>query len=917
MAIGANTQLIETTHKAVGFSDAPCRILVFDEIGKLNMLELEQLTRWAERNNVVIIGLGDDLQEPAFVKVGSDTISSGLEDCLYFRCPELTASMRAGCAAKIENYCTTRQALMKIRTKLDTSKDLSASNITSTTNGVIGTGIIMRYYESEDGKVLYGDKVVNVDEANRVSETVKYAQRFNVDGQRVAIITDSVDKYVDKIDGVDIVDINEAQGGEWDYVILDADLRRRNEGNNYTLLKAIYTMSQRAIYGTVLLNVNENQWTKEIPILGNSASNSSLNAMKPRNKEQEAEYRQWRLKGLSFLADEVPAPILTIDTQTPPPSPTSKPNTPPPAPQYIDVKRPFNDSEQAIFDRLRKNPLSITMDWAKWDELVPIETAGPRMKGNDERDYIVGPAVVAESRRLYTAIVAGMLPESYKGVIVAGLKRGYIAEEDLTNIRAELAAKGIVSTEGLKTAVEQAIATYKADAEEEEKIRAAEAANQPPVEHYDDDIVPTQLPEVTEPPVSDATEQMPLDPPVPPTDIPESPITAQTPPMPPVVESTEPIVEGPTRATATAGVEGIMKYVLNSYRYESDKTNPNSLYTAIKKVLPDVDLSSAQYNELLFNLGSFVRCGETPDLTLVENFFKKYFPNDITKLRPLINAVMSEPAVYVVQLGTDDKPNKTVIAVFEKDGVRIDVSLMQMNKLSKCGRVKKVNGKYFALTAAYVKNGGTEEQMMSIEEFRQSHSNVYVDPINAAIVSVDEADLDTKLEGMPEETKRWFSGTNDGGNNGKIMVAVCSEPALRKYCNPSQWAKLDRKNKYGWAHRDKVQLLGMQKGCISGEQLLKFVNGYVSILSHKRLVDGSHAYNEYFDEGASNDKFFTEEDMRAIIDTSYAIDNTSKEALTKALQTYYSKGKQVLTLENAMIFMNTLQMAHRELSSVV
>ena len=99
------------------------KVLVIDEIGLFTEAELEEITSWAESNDVFVLGLGDPTQNTAIANVkksinnkpgGKGTYikeeisnqETGLEDTIHFHSPMLTASLRNDVLAKKVNFET-------------------------------------------------------------------------------------------------------------------------------------------------------------------------------------------------------------------------------------------------------------------------------------------------------------------------------------------------------------------------------------------------------------------------------------------------------------------------------------------------------------------------------------------------------------------------------------------------------------------------------------------------------------------------------------------------------------------------------------------------------------------------------------------------------------------------------------------
>ena len=102
---------IETSATAIFAKDADMKVLVIDEATFLSERELQILSKWAEKNNVKIIALGDRKQnnKKESIQLSKDDpnatkdIITGIEDCFYISGPELTESIRVANIAKANN----------------------------------------------------------------------------------------------------------------------------------------------------------------------------------------------------------------------------------------------------------------------------------------------------------------------------------------------------------------------------------------------------------------------------------------------------------------------------------------------------------------------------------------------------------------------------------------------------------------------------------------------------------------------------------------------------------------------------------------------------------------------------------------------------------------------------------------------
>ena len=226
------------------------KILFIDEVSLFTESELQHLSDYAQRNGILIVGLGDDTQNSAKVfsgkyisKDGSSTTkkeswhSTGLEDCLYFSAPFLTASLRNSNLAKFENFNVFSKILDDIRMKWRGKRELSFQEL----DAFVPSNLEINYFEKDN--IIYGEKIVADD-----TDLKELANKYKDKG-RTVIITDDLNKYQGLRD-IEIKSYHEMQGGEWDYVLVDVDFRKNNtiggRFSKYSALRDLYTLSQRS-----------------------------------------------------------------------------------------------------------------------------------------------------------------------------------------------------------------------------------------------------------------------------------------------------------------------------------------------------------------------------------------------------------------------------------------------------------------------------------------------------------------------------------------------------------------------------------------------------------------------------------------------------------------------------------------------
>lgn len=269
-------------------------LLIIDEIGLYNRLELEILTKWAKQFGVKIIGLGDSIQNTATMTIseenGNRIIDCGFDDMFGVKAPRLTAPLRPSNIGKYDNS-------IRLSTALETVDDYYAQNPSAsevelnkkTEEQLAAAPIILKYYE--DSKSLYGDKLINA------LEVSNYITLFSQTGQRVAIITDDTSKYESfRKSNVEPIDVRKIQGREFDYIIVDVDFTASKAGS-YKKLKNLYTLSQRSRIGSIIVN-------KGLPTGITSKFDQSAAGVTMITKSHIDDFKNWKLSTLPNFTSE-------------------------------------------------------------------------------------------------------------------------------------------------------------------------------------------------------------------------------------------------------------------------------------------------------------------------------------------------------------------------------------------------------------------------------------------------------------------------------------------------------------------------------------------------------------------------------------------------------------------------------------
>lgn len=278
--------------KVVGsnFNEGNFKIAVIDEIEMLSEPELQLICQNAREEGIFVIGLGD-LKQPSSDFGKKEKFSSGIEDCIYVSTPTLTTTMRAQRIAKVENADLMGRKLDDIIRKAQTDPSV---NLDERDKEIEKFKLV---YATEENGEVYGDMIVS----DKKALLDKLEAFKKLDGT-IAIITDRVGEYTSlAVPGkVEIVDYKDRAGGEWDYVLVDADLDKYSRGHKYLLARDLYTLTQRSTTATI---IKETPKLKEIATFEKDKTKSQ--EVKIENSEIES-FTSWWLDTLSGVTTKTP-----------------------------------------------------------------------------------------------------------------------------------------------------------------------------------------------------------------------------------------------------------------------------------------------------------------------------------------------------------------------------------------------------------------------------------------------------------------------------------------------------------------------------------------------------------------------------------------------------------------------------------
>lgn len=248
-------------------------VLIVDEIGQYNEVELKYIDEIAAKAGIVVIGLGDHCQMGDVVTYthtsgSTGTANSNYQDVEVWKTPYLVRSMRNTSIAKGTNNERLGRNMYTIESiRHETDGDISKQIIAGKVGDIdITTNLIYSGHLTEGFR---GDKIVKTKES--FDKTVDHIFNTKLDEDTVSIVVDTDEKkqqWITKLKQLNIdpdgkirdITKNEINGYETTYTIVDVnwDQRVNGKGNSAKgAWKDFYTISQRSHNATLFLDETE------------------------------------------------------------------------------------------------------------------------------------------------------------------------------------------------------------------------------------------------------------------------------------------------------------------------------------------------------------------------------------------------------------------------------------------------------------------------------------------------------------------------------------------------------------------------------------------------------------------------------------------------------------------------------------
>lgn len=255
----------------VEYSNNPTPKIVFlDEATHANSIYLQHLANWAQRNNVLIVAMGDLLQngysetDGGFYNIDSDST-------MAVRTPKLRISMRINNIQKDTNTKTALAVLdsldidqitkqfyaMGATQERDTYEKQKAAEFKQ----LIQQMMVFHRHQGDDA-ILNGEKLVDRLDANMLSKMLEEGEvgvvYDNEGSETYRAIQDFINNNPELGKKITLYTPKQVQGSEKEYFIIDLDYSKLDLSKSpvisYNFMKNIYTMMTRSKVGTLFID---------------------------------------------------------------------------------------------------------------------------------------------------------------------------------------------------------------------------------------------------------------------------------------------------------------------------------------------------------------------------------------------------------------------------------------------------------------------------------------------------------------------------------------------------------------------------------------------------------------------------------------------------------------------------------------
>lgn len=363
-------------------------VLVIDEIGQYNEIELRLIDEITKKANIFVLGLGDHCQIGDIVAFKDNDNkkrynSSNYRELSVWSAPYLVRSMRSASIAKTSNNEKLGRNIFHIESQVHLS-DTELSNAIK--EGMVeGQDISTRLmYSDQLNYGFCGDKIVS--DSDVFDNDAMHILKTLRDYETVSIVVDSDEKqtkWVEKLKSLGLADSdkikfrrldkNQINGYETTYAIVDINWKGKN---GRIAWKEFYTISQRSHRATLFLDTTES--------LSNLHITSELDPDSARVWKNNPEFvKNWYKKRMGWtvqrettplfknnesifninIEDDDDEPTGTVPSSTPEAPPVEAPPVEAPTPESKSIENKLKEKKEKEIKAEKKKFESKQSDW--------------------------------------------------------------------------------------------------------------------------------------------------------------------------------------------------------------------------------------------------------------------------------------------------------------------------------------------------------------------------------------------------------------------------------------------------------------------------------------------------------------------------------------------------------------------------
>lgn len=220
--------------------------IYIDESGFLSEGDLQLFSELVGDKDVRFIYAGDEMQNGYTTKISSTaSANSGTFDVTGIRTLRLNLSMRAGNLGMIKNLDTLETYLKMVMAPYRDTPWMRQAELDSKVAAL--SPFKFKYWEDDNS--LFG--VAFTSNPTEALEKLERISKKGTNGPKIVIITDDLDKWKSRrSENIDVLDVGQVQGGEYDYALID--VKDFGKDKTFDYLRNIYTLISRAKTGVYI-----------------------------------------------------------------------------------------------------------------------------------------------------------------------------------------------------------------------------------------------------------------------------------------------------------------------------------------------------------------------------------------------------------------------------------------------------------------------------------------------------------------------------------------------------------------------------------------------------------------------------------------------------------------------------------------